>query len=80
MKQIHIIATMKMLIAAMVLSATVAFAANGTAETGKVFGDARRVSDADNGAMALCLEGGRLYVGAGQWLHVYDVSRPQSPK
>ena len=30
--------------------------------------------------MALCLEGDRLYVGAGQWLHVYDVSCPQSPK
>ena len=71
---------MKVLVAAIMVSASAAFAANGTVETGKVFGEARRVPDADRGAMALCLEGERLYVGAGQWLHVYDVSRPQSPK
>ena len=65
---------------AVMVSASAAFAANGTVETGKVFGEARRVPDADRGAMALCLEGERLYVGAGQWRHVYDVSRPQSPK
>ena len=76
----HLAASLAALALAANTLASVAFAANGIAETGKVFGDARRVSDADNGAMALCLEGDRLYVGAGQWLHVYDVSRPQSPK
>ena len=67
-------------IAAMMVSAFAVFAANGAVETGNVFGEARRVPDACSDAMALCLEGNRLYVGAGQWLHVYDVSRPQSPK
>lgn len=57
---------------AMMVSSSAALAANGTVETGKVFGEARLVPDADKGAMALCLEGERLYVGAGPWLHVYD--------
>ena len=30
--------------------------ARGMCETGKVFGEARLVPDADNGAMALCLD------------------------
>ena len=56
MKQTHIF-VMALVFHAVALTAwTAAFAANGTAETGKVFGEARRVSDADNGAMAKPIE------------------------
>ena len=41
---------------AVMVSASAAFAASGMCETGKVFGEARLVPDADKGAMALCLD------------------------
>ena len=49
-------------------------------QTGDVFGSPVRVPDVDRKAMALAIEGDRLYVGAGEFLYVYDISNPLSPR
>ena len=71
---------MKKILTAVVAGVCCAVYAEGVVETGKVFGTPVKVSDAHKAAMALCLEGSRLYVGAGPYLHVYDVSNPRAPK
>lgn len=49
-------------------------------QTGDVFGSPVRVPDVDRKAMALAIEGDRLYVGAGEFLYVYDISNQLSPR
>lgn len=44
-----------------------------------VFGPAKNVPDVDDWAMAVCTEGDRLYVAAGNELRVYDISQPLEP-
>ena len=63
--------------------AVLLFAAEATLcadAAGDLFGDAKLVPGVDKGAMALCQEGGRLYVGAGPFLQIYDVSCPLEPR
>ncbi|MBU4459276.1 MAG: hypothetical protein KJ579_01810, partial [Verrucomicrobia bacterium] len=50
------------------------------AEDVKVFGEAFRVEGVGDKAMALCLEGDKLYAGAGSQVYVYDVSKPLAPQ
>lgn len=45
-----------------------------------VFGTAKRIEGVDPTAMAVDLEGNRLYVAAGRALSVFDVSDPLSPR
>ena len=71
---------MKKIVTVMLAGVCCVACAEGVVETGKVFGKPERVPDAHKEAMALCLEGNRLYVGAGPYLHVYDVSNPRAPK
>ena len=47
---------------------------------GGVFGEAKLFDATDKNAMALALEGNYLYGGAGDWVVVFDVSDPLSPK
>jgi len=47
---------------------------------GTVFGEPVKVPGVDPKAMALALEGDKLYVGAGEFLYVYDISSPLSPR
>ena len=48
--------------------------------SGGVFGSARQVRAVNAAAMAVDLEGDRLYVAAGTALSVFDVSRPLEPQ
>lgn len=48
--------------------------------TGAVFGAPVKVPGVDRKALALALEGDRLYVGAGAVLYIYDISDPLSPR
>ena len=54
--------------------------AEGKTETGAVFGTARRFGKTDDAAMALALEGDRLYAGAGDSLYVFSLADPLAPK
>jgi len=49
-------------------------------QTGAVFGTPVKVPGVDRKALALAIEGDRLYVGAGAFLYVYDISNPLSPR
>ena len=49
-------------------------------ETGAVFGNPVKVPGVDRKALSLALEGDRLYVGAGAFLCIYDISNPLSPR
>lgn len=51
-----------------------------TAAASGVLGEAKRIDTSDLRAMALDLEGDRLYAGAGDWLYVFDVSSPLEPR
>ena len=51
-----------------------------TAAQESVFGPARRFGETDSLAMGLAIEGNRLYAGAGDWLYVFDVSKPLEPR
>ena len=48
------------------------------AEAG-VLGVARRVSEVDDYAMAVCTEGNRLYAAAGKSLFAFDITKPLEP-
>ena len=64
----------------MVLAAVV-LAACGAEAGGRTFGEAARFAESGETAMAVCLEGSRLYAdGGGGRFCVFDVSRPLSPK
>lgn len=54
--------------------------AQGKIWTGASFGEAKRFGDVDNAAMALAIEGSRLYAGAGDSLYIFDLTRPFEPK
>lgn len=62
------------------ISLSLAFLAVAKAEDVKVFSEAFRVEGIGDKAMALCLEGDKLYAGAGSRLYVYDVSKPLAPR
>ncbi len=64
----------------LLISFSVALLAAAKAEDVKVFGEAFRVEGIGDKAMALCLEGDKLYAGAGPCLSVYDVSKPLAPR
>lgn len=57
------------------ISFLLALGATAKAGDAKVFGEAFRVEGIGDKAMALCLEGDKLYAGAGSRLSVYDVSK-----
>lgn len=68
---------MSSLLFAGVLMLFAALTANGVP---KEFGVARSVTDSGTTAMALALEGDRLYAGCGGSLVIYDVSCPLEPR
>jgi len=65
---------------ALLVSFSVAFLAVAKSEDDKVFGEAFRVEGIGDKAMSLCIEGDRLYAGAGSCVSVYDVSKPLAPR
>ena len=67
----------KLLIVLSALSTSFAFA---KVETGHAFEEAARIDGTDVNAMSVCLEGSRLYAGAGDWLYVFDVAKAREPK
>ena len=71
------ITPMSSLLFAGVLMLFAALTANGVP---KEFGVARSVADSGTTAMALALEGDRLYAGCGGSLVIYDVSCPLEPR
>ncbi len=64
----------------LLIAFSVALLAAAKAEDVKVFGEAFRVEGVGDKAMALCLEGDKLYAGAGSQVYVYDVSKPLAPQ
>lgn len=60
--------------------ALLSLAASAKVETGVAFEEAAPIAGTDRRAMAVCLEGDRLYAGAGDWLYVFDVAAPRAPK
>ena len=54
--------------------------ADGRTESGAAFGTARRFGDVEKQAMALAIEGDRLYAGAGDSLYVFSLAKPLEPE